>query len=92
MRLFFKPFEIVARMIATRIGRVLFRNFWSRLDERDPPPNPTASDTTFTKVVTAAALEAATMASVTAAADRAAAEWFHFLTGVWPGKKAKKQK
>ncbi|HEY2653995.1 MAG TPA: DUF4235 domain-containing protein [Solirubrobacteraceae bacterium] len=91
MKLFFKPFEIVARMIATRIGRALFRGFWSRLDVRDPP-NPTAPDSTFTKVVTAAALEAATMASVGAAADRAAAEAFHHLTGIWPGKAAKKRK
>jgi hypothetical protein len=90
MKLFFKPFEIVARMIATRIGRVLFRGFWSRLDVSDPP-NPTAPDSTFTKVVTAAALEAATMASVGAAADRAAAEAFHHLTGVWPGKAKKKK-
>jgi hypothetical protein len=91
MTLFFKPFEIISRMIAVRIGRALFRAFWSRLDVREPP-KPTAPDTTFTKVVTAAALEAATMASVGAAADRAAAEAFHHLTGLWPSKRSEKRK
>jgi hypothetical protein len=32
------------------------------------------------------------MASVGAAADRAAAEAFQHLTGVWPGKATKKRK
>ena len=91
MKLFFMPFEIVARMIATRVGRALFRSLWSRVDRTDPP-NPTAPEASFTKVVGAAALEAATMASVGAAADRAAAEAFHHLTGVWPGKAAKRAK
>jgi hypothetical protein len=43
------------------------------------------------KVVGAAALEAATMAGVAAAADRVAAQAFHHLTGVWPGKRAEKK-
>lgn len=91
MKLFFKPFEIAARMIATRVGRALFIGLWARVD-RTAPPKPTAPEASFTKVVSAAALEAATMASVGAAADRVAAEAFHHLTGVWPGKPAKKQK
>jgi hypothetical protein len=44
------------------------------------------------KVVGAAALEAATMAGVGAAADRFAAQAFHYLTGIWPGKPAEKKK
>jgi hypothetical protein len=38
-------------------------------------------------VVGAAALEAATMAGVGAAVDRAGARAFHHLTGIWPGDK-----
>jgi len=36
-------------------------------------------------VVAAAALEAATMAGIGAAVDRAGARAFHYLTGIWPG-------
>jgi hypothetical protein len=41
----------------------------------------------FPKVVGAAALEAATMAGIAAAVDRASARVFHYLTGIWPAKK-----
>jgi hypothetical protein len=87
MKLLYKPFAIIAGIIAARVGRALFKTMWSRLDGREPP-KPTAPDTNYTRVVGAAALEAATMASVHAAADRAAAGTFHHLIGVWPGKPA----
>jgi len=85
MKLLFKPFSLIAGLIAARIGQALFKALWSRIDDREPP-KPSAPDTTLTKVVSAAALEAATMAGVGAAVDRAAARTFHHLTGVWPGK------
>jgi Protein of unknown function (DUF4235) len=91
MKLLYKPFSIIAGLIAARIGKALFNGIWSRVDQRDPP-KPTAPEASFSKVIGAAALEAATMASVNAAADRAAAEAFHHLTGVWPGKAAKEKK
>lgn len=91
MKFLYKPFSIIAGVIAARIGRALFRGIWSRVDQREPP-KATAPEASFTKVVSAAALEAATMASVNAAADRAAAEAFHHLTGVWPGKPAEERK
>ncbi len=89
MKLLYKPFSIIAGIIAARIGRALFRSLWSRVDRREPP-KPTAPEASFAKVVGAAALEAATMATVGAAADRAAAEAFHHLTGAWPGKSPQK--
>lgn len=91
MKLFYKPFSLLAGMVAARIGKAIFRGVWSRVDAREPP-QPTAPEASFSKVVGAAALEAATMASVGAAADRAAAEAFYHLTGVWPGKPAEKRK
>ena len=90
MKLLYKPFSLIASAIAARIGRAIFKGLWSRVDEREPPA-PTAPEASLPKVVGAAALEAATMASVSAAADRAAADLFHHLTGVWPGKPAKKK-
>lgn len=90
MKLLYKPFSLIAGLIAARLGRAAFRGLWSRLDAREPP-DPTAPEATLTKVVGAAALEAATMAGVAAAVDRVSAEWFHHLTGIWPGKSAEKK-
>jgi hypothetical protein len=84
MKLLYKPFALIAAFIAARIGRTIFRGLWSRIDDQDPPPA-NAPHASLPKVVGAAALEAATMASVGAAADRASAKAFHHLTGVWPG-------
>jgi hypothetical protein len=85
MKILYKPLGLIAAFIAARIGRSIFKGLWSKLDEADPP-DPTTAEATFPKVVGAAALEAATMAGVGAAADRAAARAFHHLTGFWPGK------
>jgi Protein of unknown function (DUF4235) len=90
MKLLYKPFSIITGIVAARLGRALFKGIWSRVDQREPP-KATAPEASLTKVVGAAALEAATMASVSAAADRAAAETFHYLTGVWPDKSAGEQ-
>lgn len=84
MKLLYKPFALIAALIAARIGRTIFRGLWSKLDDREPP-KPSAPHASFGKVVGAATLEAATMASVAAAADRASAKAFHHLTGIWPG-------
>lgn len=91
MKLLYKPFAIIAGLIAARLGKAIFNAVWARVDEREPP-KPTAPDASVTKVIGAATLKAATMASVGAAADRAAAEAFHHLTGVWPDKPAEKEK
>lgn len=89
MKLLYKPFSIIAGLIAARIGKAIFRGIWSRVDTSEPP-NATAPEAGMSKVVGAAALEAATMAGVAAAVDRVTAETFHHLTGVWPGKPAEK--
>ncbi|HTX30919.1 MAG TPA: DUF4235 domain-containing protein [Solirubrobacteraceae bacterium] len=91
MKLLYKPFSLIAGLIAARIGKAIFRGLWSRVD-RAEPPKPTAPEAPMSKVVGAAALEAATMSAVAAAADRMAAEAFHHLTGVWPGKPAEPKK
>jgi hypothetical protein len=86
MRILYKPFALIGGIISARLGKSLFKTLWAKLDEREPP-SPERPDGSLTKVVTAAALEAATMAGVAAAVDRASARAFHHLTGIWPGKK-----
>ena len=90
MRLLYKPFALIASVLAGRIGKAIFHGLWSRIDDADPPAA-TAPNASLSKVVGAAALEAATMASVAAAADRVSARAFEWLTGVWPGKEPKEK-
>jgi hypothetical protein len=90
MKLLYKPFGIIAGLIGARIAAAIFKAIWARIDEQDPP-KPTTEGATFPKVVGAAALEAATMASVGALVDRAGARAFHHLTGIWPGDKPEQE-
>jgi hypothetical protein len=89
MKILYKPFGLIAALIAAKIGKDLFKSLWARIDDGEPP-KPRTPDATMGKVVGAAALEAATMAGVGAAVDRASARAFHYLTGIWPGESREK--
>ena len=84
MKILYKPFGIIASLIGAKIANSIFKVLWARIDE-EAPPKPTTAEASFPKVVGAAALQAATMAAVGAAVDRASARTFHHLTGIWPG-------
>jgi hypothetical protein len=86
MRILYKPFSLIAGLIAARLGKSVFRSLWTRIDRAEPPA-PTGPEGSMPKVVGAAALEAATMAGVAAVVNRVAASAFHHLFGVWPGAK-----
>jgi Protein of unknown function (DUF4235) len=87
MKIFYKPFGIIASLIGARIAKAIFSAVWTRIDKEEPPPKATTEEASFPKVVGAAALEAATMAGIGAAIDRAGARAFHYLTGIWPGER-----
>ncbi len=84
MRFLYKPFAIIAGVIAAKLGDSLFRAVWSKIDKAEPP-EATAADAPLGKAVGAAALEAAALAGTKAAVSRASARAFHYLTGIWPG-------
>jgi Protein of unknown function (DUF4235) len=84
MKILYKPFALIAGVIGARVARGLFKALWARIDQ-EAPPKPTAGEGSLPKVVGAAALEAATMAAISAAFDRASARTFYHLFGVWPG-------
>jgi hypothetical protein len=83
MRLLYKPFAIVAGLIAARVGQSIFKRVWAKLDDQ-PPPIPGAGEAGLGKVVAASALEGAVMAASAAAVDGALAQAFHHLLGGWP--------
>ncbi len=84
MKFLYKPFGIIAGLISSRLGRSAFRSMWSKIDDREPP-GATTEEASLQKVVGAAVLEAAVMAGVGVAVDRAGAKAFQYLTGAWPG-------
>ena len=86
MRLLYAPFSLLASILSARLGRAIFKNLWTRID-RSEPPGATTGESSMPKVVGAAALEAATMAGIAAAVNRVTASTFHYLFGVWPGKR-----
>jgi hypothetical protein len=88
MRFLYTPFRIIAALIGAKLGQVVFKGLWSKIDEADPPST-TNVDASWGKVVAARALEAATLASVAAAVERASARSFHHFTGIWPGERDK---
>jgi hypothetical protein len=86
MKLLYKPFGIIAGVIGAKVGQSVFKSLWARVDD-SPPPRPELEQAPLAKVVAASALEAATLAGVGAAADTLSRRWFHYLTGIWPGRK-----
>ncbi len=85
LKLIYKPFAILAGIFAGIMGRQVFKTIWARIDEEEAP-KATSPGVPVAKVVGARALEAATMAGVSAAVDRASLNTFQYLTGVWAGK------
>lgn len=84
MKILYKPFGIIAGVIGSKLGQSIFKTVWSKLDSAEPP-SPTTKDIPLPKVIGATALEAATMAAVGAAVDRAGVSTFYYLTGIWAG-------
>ncbi len=86
MKLLYKPFALIAGVVGAKLGQRTFKAIWSKVDESEPP-GPAVEEAPLAKVVGAKALEAATMAAIAAAVDRASARSFQYLTGFWPGPK-----
>jgi len=85
VKLLYKPLGLIFAVMAGRIGKGIYRAIWSRIDQAEPP-GPDIVDAPLGKVLAARTIEAATMAGVAAAADRAGMRTFQHLTGFWPGK------
>lgn len=86
MKLLYKPFGIIAGILAARLARKVFTAVWGTIDEQAPPTAGT-EQTKLPKVIGAAVMEAATYAATRATVDRLSLKWFQFLTGIWAGEK-----
>lgn len=86
MKLLYKPFGIVAGIVAGLLARRLFTALWGVLDDEEPPRARTER-ASWSRVAAAAALEGATFAATRAVVDRAGARSFQHLVGIWPGER-----
>jgi len=89
VKLLYKPVGIVLGLVAGFISRKLFDRLWALIDRGDPP-KATTRETTWSKVLAAAALQGLTAKVTRAAVDRAGAQGFASITGAWPGDKRAK--
>jgi hypothetical protein len=86
IKLLYRPLGIVLGILAGFLAKSVFNFVWSRIDDEEAP-KATIEGQTWTKVLLAAAIQGVVFQTVRAAVNRAGAEGFQWLTGVWPGEK-----
>jgi membrane-associated protease RseP (regulator of RpoE activity) len=86
VKLLYKPVGLVAGILAGMVAGVVFKRAWSLVGGDEGKPNPTDKERGWVEVVSAAALQGAVLGGVKAAVDRASAQGYEAVTGVWPGK------
>jgi len=85
MKLLYKPFSIVSRVLGARVGRQAFTTLWDGITD-SPKPSPNDPEAGLLKITGSAALEAATLAASAALFNQLSSRLFHYLFGVWPDK------
>jgi uncharacterized protein DUF4235 len=89
MKLLYKPFAIIAALVASLAAGAIFKRLWALLAEEIEMPRALEQRRGWAEVVAAAALRGAVFGGVRAVVDRAFADQYFRRTGVWPGKSAK---
>jgi hypothetical protein len=84
MGLIYKPFGIILGLLAGILGKKLFDFAWTKLDDQEPP-EATTRETTWARLLTAAAVQGVIFRVTRFVVDRYGAIGFHYLTGSWPG-------
>jgi hypothetical protein len=84
-KLIYKPFGLVASVVAGLIAGAVFKRVWRTVAHEDDTPDATDADKGWGEVVAEAAAPGAVFGGVKAVMDRAGATGFAWLTGAWPG-------
>ena len=85
MKLLYKPYSIISKIIAAKAGQKAFTTLWSRFS-KSPKPSPKAPEADLGKVAISSALEGATLAATAAVVTQLSLRLFRHLFGVWPEK------
>jgi hypothetical protein len=86
MGLIYKPFGIILGILAGFLGKKLFDFAWTKIDDEEPP-EATTLETSWPKVIGAAAVQGVIFRVTRVVVDRYGAIGWHYLTGAWPGEK-----
>ena len=86
MKFIYKPFGLIMGILSGIFAKKLFEAIWGIFDKEEPP-KPTTQETTWPRVLAAAAVQGITFKVVRATVDRSGAKGFNWLTGIWPGDK-----
>jgi len=86
MAVIYKPFGIVLGLLAGLLGKRIFNFVWTKIDDEDPP-KPTTQESSWAKILSAAAVQGVIFRLTRVIVDRYGAIGFNYLTGVWPGEK-----
>ena len=85
-KLLYKPFAIIAGLVAGRAAGAIFKRLWAFLAKETEMPLALEQSRGWTEIVVAAMLKGAVFGGVKALVDRAFATGYFRRTGVWPGK------
>lgn len=88
IKLFYKPWGMLAGMTGGAFAGTLFKRFWKLLSDEDETPTATDRSRGWIEVVLAAGLEGAVYGAVKAFIDRGGAAGFEKATGTWPGRES----
>jgi hypothetical protein len=86
MGVIYKPFGIVLGILGGLLGKRVFDFVWQKIDEQDPP-KATTQETTWQRLLAAAAVQGMIFRTVRVVVDRYGAMGWSYLTGSWPGEK-----
>ena len=86
MGLIYKPFGIVLSLLAGFAGKKVFDFVWTKIDDQEPP-KATTQDTSWPRLLSAAAVQGVIFRVTRFVVDRYGAIGFNYLTGAWPGEK-----
>ena len=86
MKLLYKPFGLVLGIVAGLLGKRLFNFAWTKIDDEDPPKG-TTEQTSWAKVIGAAAMQGVIFKVTRVVVDRYGAKGWTYLTGSWPGER-----
>ena len=84
MKILFIPLSVAASILGGILGRQVFKGLWAAIDKQDPP-DPSVEETTWRKLIMAAAIQGAVFSGARAVTDHSARRAFRGLTGSWPG-------
>jgi hypothetical protein len=84
MKLLYKPIGLMLGVLAGLLGRRAFDFVWTKISDEEPP-EPTTRETTWRRVLAAAAVQGVIFRVTRVAVDRYGAIGWHYLTGSWPG-------